>query len=306
VAAAITFIYSFMVNTFQGCLAEILALPAILDIVNDLMSRSDLASNARVYAGDSVHIAAQLHGGRVKGADLHILGKHGGDWGDRDLTILGVVEVKSYARSWSRLQAQLSQHVVAAQRGLEVCGRYYGPNALQAVPNPVQIAVVPADWRLPRTFCFVEENGRKVLRLDPGIPPMEHHSIKPMAPRAWHVTLRWSKEALADAAYELTFWYLARVGEVAFGGGVPAGWGSMTTAEAGQNAAKMMLYYAILRARTWHEEQRAIALYNAYGFGYALGTSFKNPRGSREMLWFEDLQEILDRGENKDGCRLIP
>jgi len=80
----------------------------------------------------------------------------------------------------------------------------------------------------------------------------------------------------------------------------------VTPAEAGRNQAKMMLYYSILRARSWHEEQRAIALYNAYGFGYALGTSFKNRRGSREMLWFEDLREILERGETKHGCRLVP
>jgi hypothetical protein len=69
----------------------------------------------------------------------------------------------------------------------------------------------------------------------------------------------------------------------------------------------MMLYYAILRAGTWYEEQRAIALYNAYGFGYALGTSFKNENGAREMLWPEDLREILDHdGKTRHGCRLIP
>ena len=126
----------------------------------------------------------------------------------------------------------------------------------------------------------------------------------PVGDAAWHVTLRWSKEALAAAAYEVTFWYMAKVGEVIYSTGVPKEWSEMTAPEAGRNAAKMMLYYAILRARTWYEEQRAVALYNAYGFGYALGTSFKNPQGSREMLWFEDLEEILQRAETKHGCRL--
>jgi hypothetical protein len=120
----------------------------------------------------------------------------------------------------------------------------------------------------------------------------------------WRVTLRWSTEALAASAYELTFWYMAQVGEVVYARGVPHEWGEMTSAEAGRNAAKMMLYYAILRARTREEEQRAVALYNAYGFGYALGTSFRNRGGTREMLWFEDLEEILERGESKHGCRL--
>ncbi len=123
--------------------------------------------------------------------------------------------------------------------------------------------------------------------------------------QAWHVTLRWSKETLAATAYELTFWYMAKVGEVIYAGGVPDEWGPMTPAEAGRNAAKMMLYYAILRARTAYEEQRAIALYNAYGFGYALGTSFKNERGSREMLWAEDLREILAHGTTGRRARLI-
>lgn len=92
-----------------------------------------------------------------------------------------------------------------------------------------------------------------------------------MAEDAWYVTLRWSKEALAAAAYELTFWYMAKVGEAVYARGIPDGWHNMTPAEAGQNAAKIMLYYAILRTGTAHEEQRAIALYNAYGFGSSAG-----------------------------------
>lgn len=43
-----------------------------------------------------------------------------------------------------------------------------------------------------------------------------------------------------------------------------------------------------------------------YGFGYALGTSFKNRKGRREMLWPEDLREILERGETRRGCRIAP
>ena len=66
----------------------------------------------------------------------------------------------------------------------------------------------------------------------------------------------------------------------------------------------MMLYYAILRARTRPEEQRAIALYNSYGYGYSLGMNYKNSSGKREMLWPQDLDEILSSGTTRTGCAL--
>lgn len=53
------------------------------------------------------------------------------------------------------------------------------------------------------------------------------------------------------------------------------------------------------------EEQRAIALYNAYSFGYALGMNFRNKAGRREMLRLQDLDEITANGCNKDGCRIV-
>lgn len=52
------------------------------------------------------------------------------------------------------------------------------------------------------------------------------------------------------------------------------------------------------------EEQRAIALYNSYGYGYALGMNYKNAEGRREMLWLQDLDEILSVGRTKNGCIL--
>ena len=82
----------------------------------------------------------------------------------------------------------------------------------------------------------------------------------------------------------------------------PSQWLEMTRAEAGRNAAKSMLYYAILRSRTAWESRRAIALYNTYGFGYALGANFKDADGHLEMLWPEDLHEIAAHGKTKHGC----
>ena len=120
----------------------------------------------------------------------------------------------------------------------------------------------------------------------------------------WRINLRWSKEALAEAAYEMTFWYMEKIGELIYSDSKPNGWEEMSPGEAGRNAAKMMLYYALLRCRTTREAQRAIALYNTYGFGYALGMNFRNAEGKREMLWFQDLDEIMSNGKTKYGCRL--
>jgi hypothetical protein len=274
-------------------------------IVKELVGRRQMPSGGRIYAGDSVRVAAPSNRGRVKGADLHILRPHHSRRRMSHLTVLGVIEVKSYPRSSARLLTQLSSHLAAARRGIDLAGAPYDSRRVDVAARPVRIAVVPAAWHLPRTFRFVQQDGQNVLRVDSRVPPCDSAVIKPMAHRTWHVTLRWSKEALAAAAYELTFWYMAKVGELVYAGGVPPEWAStMTPAEAGRNAAKMMLYYAILRAGTRAEAQRAIALYNAYGFGYALGTSFRNRRRSREMLWFEDLEEILAHGKTKHGCRL--
>jgi hypothetical protein len=37
----------------------------------------------------------------------------------------------------------------------------------------------------------------------------------------------------------------------------------------------------------------------------AKGMNFRNRNGQREMLWPQDLDEILVTGQNKDGCRII-
>src|SRR3972149_3104468 len=145
----------------------------------------------------------------------------------------------------------------------------------------------------------------KILHVEPGVPPSVAYSVKHVGPLEWRVTLRWSKEALDSAAYGMTFWFMEKVGEVLYSNGVPKKWERMTPAKAGQNAAKMMLYYAILRCRTARENQRAIALYNSYSFGCALGMNFRNPKGQRAMLWPQDLDEILANGQNKDGCRMV-
>jgi hypothetical protein len=305
-AAAITFIYSYMVNCFKGAVAELLAANACSQLLRRLQQDGLLPPNARLYAGDSVGIQRTKGKGILKGADQHILIEGRRPNGAKRITVAGVTEVKSYSQSKSRLGKQLDQHLRRARHGLQVCGADYPAGEVDLGYGKdrrvVRIAVLPGNWKLPRSFRFKDSESGRMLHVDPGKPPNKDDEVTRIGDNEWRITLRWSREALAEAAYEMTFWYMGKVGEIVYSKSVPKGWKEMTPLEAGRNAAKMMLYYAILRCRTTREEQRAIALYNSYGFGYALGMNFRNAEGRREMLWPEDLHEILATGETRGGC----
>jgi hypothetical protein len=246
--------------------------------------------------------------GFLKGADLHILIKEPGPNVISNVSIAGIAEVKSYIRSESRMSEQLDQHLRRATRGLRVAGIYYPTEAVKVGyakdRHVTRIAVLPSNWKLPRSFRFKNSENSRLLHVDRGEPPRNDDQITHIGNNNWRITLRWSKEALAQAAYEMTFWYMEKIGEVIYSRTLPKGWEEMSPAEAGRNAAKMMLYYAILRCRTIREKQRAIALYNSYGYGYALGMNYKNAEGKREMLWPQDLDQIFSDGKTKSGCFL--
>ena len=307
-ASAITFIYSHMVNCFKGAVTELLATKACLQLVKQLQQDRELPANARLYVGDVVGVHRTRGKGLLKGADQYVLiEEHRPDTAS-SIAVAGVTEVKSYIRTRSRLREQLDQHLRRAKRGLRVDGVDYPAEKVNVGYGKdrrvVRIAVLPSDWKLPRSFRFEDSESGRLLHVDPGEPPRKDDEITQIGDNEWRITLRWSGEALAEAAYEMTFWYMEKIGEVIYSKSVPKGWEEMTSAEAGRNAAKMMLYYAILRCRTIREEQRAIALYNSYGYGYALGMNYKNAEGRREMLWPQDLDEILSAGKTKNGCVL--
>jgi len=302
-AKAIAFIYSHVVNCFQGRLAELLSVGPCTSLMLDLRKRGVLPSSTRLYAGDAVLVARQAGSGLAKGADLHMLtvSKYGG------VLVHGVGEVKSYCRSHGRLVGQLRRHERRAARGLSLSSRRFSRQDIalrgRGSRDVLAVEVVPSAWQLSRNFSFRTVKDRTFLEDEPSLPSRTDE-LRQLSRNAWRVILRWSQEALAAAAYRLSFWYMGKLGEHIFARGRPSPWPEMTRAEAGRNAATMMLYYAIRRCRTRRAEQRAIALYNSFGFGYPIGMSFRDRSGRRAMLWPEDLREILEHGATKDGSKL--
>jgi hypothetical protein len=241
------------------------------------------------------------------------------------VTVLGVVEVKSGRKSVQALAGSLTNTSAGLRQGLIVGGDAYPSGQVHLGAgndgDMVRVTVLPGEWPLPRTLRF-EDRGEKKreLVLDPPVPSEDEDEFIPKGNGDWHIVLRWSREAIAAAAYEMTFWYMEKVGEAIYTqkdgepDPKPKDWAEMTPAEAGRNAIKMMLYYAIRPDAILAEEareqkkplprpiarrlSRAIALYNTYGFGYALGMNFRNPQlARREMLWPQDrLDEIALNG----------
>jgi hypothetical protein len=304
-AAVTAFVYSFMVNSFKGALMELLACGPCLGLLAALEAEGRLSGSERLYVGDAVLVATSGGQSFAKGADLHLLAIEGWACEVQRVDVAAVAEIKSYPLSQRRISRQIKRHLRRATEGLLIDGHRIAGASVRFVPaGPIRIAVIAASWRVPRTLKVEAVEGYRTLRAEPGEPQDQVDRIARISDDEWRITLRWSQEAIASAAFEMTFWYMEQVGEVIYRAGVPKEWSEMTPAEAGRNAVKMMLYYAILRARTAREEERAIALYNTYGFGYALGMSFRKSRkGRREMLWPQDLDEIAEYGETKHGLR---
>ena len=306
-ASAITFIYSHMVNSFKGAITELLATGTCLHLMQNLQGHGRIPANARLYVGDSIGVHRPVGKGYLKGGDQYILIQNGDSGENAGIVLAGITEIKSYVPSRRQLREQLDRHFRRAKFGLRVNGVDYPKRAVKVGYGPnhrfFRIAVVPSTWKLPRTFWFKKLETGRALHVEQA-KPNRVDEITHVGENEWRITLKWSMEALANAAFEMTFWYMGKVGEIIYGKSTPKSWEEMKPSDAGRNAAKMMLYYALLRCRTNREEQRAIALYNSYCFGYALGMNFKNVKGRREMLWIEDLDEILMTGKTTSECMI--
>jgi hypothetical protein len=305
VAAVITFIHSHMVNCFKGALAEMLALGPLVRLVSQLRSAGQLPTDARLYVGDAVRVRRKGAVGCLKGADATVLAGIDATRPTSRAAVVGVAEVKSYCCPRQKLGEQLDSHLARVRNGLWVAGVDVPSGRVQVGSShrpPIRIAVVPSRWLLPRRFRFVSAGRRRLLRVDPPKPPARRDEVVLTEDGMWQVVLGWSSEALAAAAYDMTFLYMGEVGKVVFSGSKPRGLEGMTPERAGRSVATQMLHYAILRSRSRRECGRAVDLYNVYGFGYALGMNFRNAHGQRQVLFFRDLDEILATGRTSEGC----
>jgi hypothetical protein len=292
-ASVIAFIDLFLVNSFKFAIMELLAAPACLKLLEELQRDGELAVNARLYVGEAVSVHRAGGKGTYKGAPLYILIDERKTNRPLSITLAGVAEVASYSKSLRRLHEQLGRHIQEAERGLRVCGIEFPTEKVRvgygSKRSVLRIGIQPSNSKLSRTFYTETSQRGTSLQVHPGTLPLNNDIIERTGNDAWMIKSKWSKESLAAAAYEMSFWYMEKVGEVIFSRGVPKDYSDMTPAQAGRNAAKVMLYHAILRCRTRREEQRAIALYNAYSFGYAMGMDARDPSGRLKILWPEDL-----------------
>ena len=254
VIRCLRFIYSYMINAFQGDLTELLAMGAVSECVTDWVSEGLLPGDARTIWGRAVRMrSAKRRAGWLKGADAVVV------TGDEvRLIVHAIVEIKSYPVRPARAARQLQSHLERFASGVKIEGRVFAPypegdRPAAVDPNVLQLVVMPQG---------AKARSRRWA----------------LAPRLFAVTLAWTAARLADAAYSMTAWFLGQVGQIAFRSGSP--WPKLPLDETGLNAAKQALYYVLLRpGLPAREEYIATRLYNVYGFGYAASS------GQREMLW---------------------
>ena len=326
-AQSVEFIYSHMINRFKGELAELLAMKPLIRLARDLVDAGELPSNIELFFGDIIQEKrARFNGGdsRVqwsgyaKGADGLILCSvsRGTRSGKKRLGICGVIEVKSMHRPVKSLEEQLEHHVDRMAGGLMLSGVEWNPADIviarrpeKKSGEPVFVMVIPSKWKIDRSWSWEQDGDKRVMRFPEPSEPMTQDAVDRLDRNRWKVALAWSQEALNQAAYEMTFWYMSQVGEAIYGSKpLPKGWEGMTPGEAGYNAIKMMLYYIPLRIRYMRPagldreqlrrfrrriDAKATRLYNVYCFGYPLGSD------SREMLWPEDFAENSRTGDQE-------
>ncbi|MFH1738491.1 MAG: hypothetical protein ABIH23_05745 [bacterium] len=300
-------IYSHMVNRFKGELAELLALDSCLKLVQQLREKGRISSNTVLYWGDAVQERRRPKspfehgvvrpGSFTKGADGLIVEPTATGHGkpNNGLKISGVIEVKSMRLGKKRILNQINGHITRLQGGVKLGNKEWSPDDLVFRHNEnhqaegsslARVLVMPSNWKLSREWTSVKTGrGREIVFPAPS-PPSSENRIEELESDIWKITLTWSQEALAQATYKMTFWYMSQVGRHVYRKrALPKGWEYMTPEQAGYNAMKMMLYYVPLRYISERHERLAIRLYNVYCFGYPAGTD------SKEMLWPQDFPD---------------
>ena len=295
---AVRFAVSRAVTAIQGSLAELLALGPLAQLVGELKMVRRIPGATEIWVGDSIMTPSSRGTVLAKAADVHLLALSSAR---KSATVVGVAEVKSYRCSQKKVTKQLGNHLSRASRTLAMqsFGGKHVRYSARLAHKPLKISVIPSSWRLSRHFRFKARGDYRVLIVNPPRPVFSVIAIA-NAPDQLKVVLRWSHEALANAAFDIFLWCLGRFGEEVYSH-QPSPWPDMSPAEAGQNSVKMALYYAILHISEPTTLAQAIKLYNVLGYGFALGSNFRGSDGRPAMLWPEDLDEILSHGRTRVG-----
>ena len=290
----VEFVFSLMVNRFKGELAELLAIEPCIALVRNFQNKGSLSASVRLYWGDVIKERRKITkrktgevvwGGFAKGADGLLLDKSqlpGGSTGRHD--VKGACEVKSMRQSPRKLANQITKHISRLNGGLRLGKQEYPPQNIHINnTNLLRIMVMPSAWKLSRQWQSIKtDRGSAIVIDDPDGTP-EQNQFEEIEPNSWRITLGWSQEAIEQAAYEMTFWYMSQVGKSIYATKVlPKGWEYMTPEEAGYNAIKEKLYYIPLRYISKRQIDLATKLYNIYCYSYPLGVD------SKEMLWPQD------------------
>lgn len=301
----VDFIHSFMISHFKGELAELLALDPCIRLLDSLKTQGRLPANAHLYWGDQIQERRRRStsegevridwGGFTNGADGLIVSRENSKspHPESSLTVHGIIEVKSY-RSVKPVLVQIERHKARLAGGVRLGSDTWLPNQVNIVGDHgppsaenglLRITVFPSKWRLSRQWKSrrIDERSR-VISMEEISDPLEETRITQAEPNNWRITLVWSEEALAQAAYQLTLWYLALVGAHVFASQpLPRAIDHMTPKEAGINQIKYRLYVIGLRYVSKRQTERAMRLYNDYAFGSPLAFD-----AGSEMIWSSD------------------
>jgi hypothetical protein len=293
----VEFIFSDMISRFKGELAELLAIGPVLELLGELIDAGRLPTTTRVYWGDVIRERRRITsaagsvswGSYAKGADGLLVDQNHREHANRKgkPTVRGIVEVKSMSLSTPQIMAQIEKHISRLPGGLMLGGSEWSGNeirisGLAGSPQPIRILVVPSSWKVSRDWKSTDTRIILPPYRDPPLP----NQISQLAPDTWKVSLAWSAESLAEAAFGMTFWYLAQAGQhLSDHGALPRYLERMTPEEAGRNMVKQALYFLIVRPLKQRESRRAITLYNVYSFGYSGGID------SAELLAPEDFDQ---------------
>lgn len=304
--SCVDFIYSHMVNRFKGEVAEILALEPCIRLIQELQQKREVISDAHLYWGDMIQERRKvrlgngkhgtLWGSFTKGAD-GLLIEQGTKQSDM-LNVRGVVEVKSMPLATSRVINQINRHIVRLKGGVKLGEREWPPEHL-ITSNLVRIMVLPSTWNLSREWRSEKiKQGIRISLPEPSNPSVETQ-VQEIEHNVWRITLAWSQEALTQAAFQMTFWYMSQVGRRIFTKkNMPKTWTYMTPEEAGNNSIKELLFHITDSESRISERQMRLAakLYNIYAYGYPLGidarkiaTEGQEKLRPGEILWPSDI-----------------